>query len=834
MQRLVWQNSNGDEINLTSGNYGITNWEGFANTSLNIQSQQVPFQDGGVFLDALMEQRELSVTLAMYDGGNLETRYRMRRELMHILNPKLGEGYLIYTNDFISKRIKCVAQIPLFETHNSNDSGTPKASLAWTACDPYWEDLEETEVFISKLNKPVIINNGDVNVPIKAVLNSQGITNLSLYNQTNGKNVSIENNSHFQILINTENGNKSVLGGNVVIDLQTVTKRLTAKYQNENTIYFGTQNGMVIKTTDNFKTIDWVKSVSQYPIIQIYKHDTKYFICCSEILEFQTGDLSACEMYVTEDFETFTKYDNEGRKIFYSELFEKYVIASSGNVVTFRNDDLSLAETINFTGSPIMMDVCETNEAVYCIDSMGYAHRFTTPTNYETISNNIIKMQSKFITCCVGDGDYVLFGSKQQFCIYKNGVGASFISGGIRAEKDSYYGGVIIDGRILVKAGVIQTEADNLIHDPYIYYYDEYKYLYVGSLEFSRTRDLKVYEIIKNGQISLSLSESCLGILEEDIIYSYVGVIYKTKDFKIAEIVGSNGVRTRGVGVFNKDNNKCMILGVDSTGHYIKYYETDWELKRFTPDVYVYFSLPAIFSEYLQTVITRLYYQSERICVYDKINNNLISISQKASSSIVHWICEKGKYLYFGSNLSRITCVDLDHLTESEYKTEIITGISAEGINGGIYIADVNYFLVWDTSGNIYRSLNVSDWDSVNICNSQINKCFWCKEYNTLVVLTDDDGVYFVNIDTFEKKHILTVENEESFIDGVYYKGSLYLVSDFAVYKSNISFSDNIINKITDDSDLGLNLEVGNNLLDYSGNKDFSVIVKYRQKYIGV
>ena len=122
MQRLVWQNSNGDEINLTSGNYGITNWEGFANTTLNIQSQQVPFQDGGVFLDALMEQRELSVTLAMYDGGNLEERYRMRRELVHALNPKLGEGYLIYTNDFISKRIKCVAQIPLFETHNSNDS----------------------------------------------------------------------------------------------------------------------------------------------------------------------------------------------------------------------------------------------------------------------------------------------------------------------------------------------------------------------------------------------------------------------------------------------------------------------------------------------------------------------------------------------------------------------------------------------------------------------------------------------------------------------------------------------------------------------------------------
>ena len=106
MQKLVWRNSNGDEIDLTKAPYGITNWEGFSNTSLNIQSQQVPFQDGGVFLDALMEQRELSVTLAIQDNNNLENRYKYRRELIHILNPKLGEGYLIYTNDFISKRIK--------------------------------------------------------------------------------------------------------------------------------------------------------------------------------------------------------------------------------------------------------------------------------------------------------------------------------------------------------------------------------------------------------------------------------------------------------------------------------------------------------------------------------------------------------------------------------------------------------------------------------------------------------------------------------------------------------------------------------------------------------
>ena len=105
MQKLVWQNANGVELDLTSGNYGITEWEGFSNASLNVQTQTVPFQDGAVYLDALVEQRELSVTRAMQDNNNLELRYQQRREIISALNPKLGEGYLIYTNDFISKRI---------------------------------------------------------------------------------------------------------------------------------------------------------------------------------------------------------------------------------------------------------------------------------------------------------------------------------------------------------------------------------------------------------------------------------------------------------------------------------------------------------------------------------------------------------------------------------------------------------------------------------------------------------------------------------------------------------------------------------------------------------
>ena len=216
MQKLVWQNANGVELDLTSGNYGITEWEGFSNASLNIQSQQVPFQDGGVFLDALIEQRELSVTLAMQDNNNLELRYQQRRELISALNPKLGEGYLIYTNDYTSKRIKCVAQIPLFETHNSDTVGTPKASLSWTACEPYWEDLEETVVEINENITTLtnIVNNGDIPVGMQIdIINNQYNTKRIVVDKEGEK---IELNSFYafprEIKIDTRTGKKSVTG----------------------------------------------------------------------------------------------------------------------------------------------------------------------------------------------------------------------------------------------------------------------------------------------------------------------------------------------------------------------------------------------------------------------------------------------------------------------------------------------------------------------------------------------------------------------------------------------------------------------------------------------
>ena len=211
MQRLIWTNAKGDSINLTSGNFGITNWEGFANSPLNIQSQQVPFEDGSVFLDGLIENRELSVTLALNDDGDLEKRYRLRRGLIKKLNPKLGEGYLIYTNDFISKRIKCIAQIPIPENHNSNDTGTPKFNLSWTACNPYWEDLEETQVYFGIQTHPEIQNNGDVPAQMKIDFFSNEVSDPKLTRENDNTFIKFNGELTENLLINTNVGQKEAV-----------------------------------------------------------------------------------------------------------------------------------------------------------------------------------------------------------------------------------------------------------------------------------------------------------------------------------------------------------------------------------------------------------------------------------------------------------------------------------------------------------------------------------------------------------------------------------------------------------------------------------------------
>lgn len=297
MQKLVFRNANGIELDLTTDPFGITEWEGFSANDLNIQSQQVPFQDGSVFLDALLGQRELSVTVAMQDNNNLETRYRLRREMISKLNPKLGEGVLIYTNDYLSKQIHVIPQLPVFENHNSNDSGTPKVSCSFTACNPYWEDLEDTVVNLSLSQVAVIENQGDVPAQVEIEMYGNAV-NPKITNMTNGKKIEYQNQLDMPLYINTGIGVKEVSTETVSFEYNQFKGYIWGVYYvEEQNIFIALSEDCLLYSVDGNNWENHMFGFGVFCLKMIYVPALeKYIICCNDGKVLLSDDLYNWEL----------------------------------------------------------------------------------------------------------------------------------------------------------------------------------------------------------------------------------------------------------------------------------------------------------------------------------------------------------------------------------------------------------------------------------------------------------------------------------------------------------------------------------------------------------
>ena len=309
MQKLVFINGSGNEIDLTSGNFGITNWEGLSNVPLNIQTQQVPFEDGGVFLDALMEQREIEVTVAIYDGNNLELRYQKKRELISALNPKLGEGTLIYTNDYLSRQIKAVPQIPLFENKNSNDAGTLKASVAFSCPNPYWEDLEESEIEIGA-DPTLVVNDGDIPVGFELNVIPSDNNNIRFNSTQSEQKIEVDDNQlNYTFKVSTLEGKKIVERISYPIEEHEFTGLSTGDniepygivYSKELDLWIGVSSNHIYKSSDCINWTSVYTFTNPMNKIKAIWNGNKFFAFCHES--------STCYCVVSTDAENFIQTD---------------------------------------------------------------------------------------------------------------------------------------------------------------------------------------------------------------------------------------------------------------------------------------------------------------------------------------------------------------------------------------------------------------------------------------------------------------------------------------------------------------------------------------------
>ena len=364
MQKLRYVNGNGVEIDLTTGNYGITAISGLSNANLNLQTQQVPNNDGSVYIDSLLDNRPIDITVALNDDNNLEKRYRLRRELISALNPKLGEGYLYYKNDFLEKRIKVIPNPPIIKNKNSNEKGTVKASVSFTGCGVYWEDIVETHDTFKLGKRGYIENKGDIACDVDLEIITSGIKNPRIKNLTNGKQIKLMGNFNRNIHINTNTGNKTVYDEKYKFDVFGNSVMLySITYSSELNMFVTVgDEGIILTSNDG---INWTSRTSGI---------------ASRLYSITYN--SELNMFVTVGNEGIILTSNDGINwtsrtsgvnielmlITYSSELNMFVTVGGGGIILTSNDGINWVTTDNLGG--FFYSVIVKDRTIYAVGTL--------------------------------------------------------------------------------------------------------------------------------------------------------------------------------------------------------------------------------------------------------------------------------------------------------------------------------------------------------------------------------------------------------------------------------------------------------------------------------
>ncbi|MEI5909450.1 phage tail family protein [Bacillus spongiae] len=210
MEKLTFINSKGDTIIFEEKEpFLLQSIDGVEATDVTNQSQRVPFQDGEIPLDTLIEPRIISLTVMLLANSSAELK-DYRRKLISVLNPKLGEGRLLYENNGDVKEISAkIEQMLSFPSGKDNKGTNFQTTIFSFRCsNPYWTDETDTKASLAayreSLTLPftlpavlgvegesaVIFNDGDVDTPLEIELHGPSI-NPVIENKTTGKLIKV-------------------------------------------------------------------------------------------------------------------------------------------------------------------------------------------------------------------------------------------------------------------------------------------------------------------------------------------------------------------------------------------------------------------------------------------------------------------------------------------------------------------------------------------------------------------------------------------------------------------------------------------------------------------
>lgn len=225
--KITYINPRGDSVELSHrAPFFLNKIEGLGDVEANIQSQKAPKQDGSTHINAVLNERFISIELAI-----LQDYHANKQFLSRVFNPKLGEGLLIYENKGIKREIKAVSEhVPTFPDNRANPH---KMAMINLVCpNPFWlteEEVEQLVVWEGGLEFPlqlptffsqqsankakILLNEGDAETPISITFEGPATSPITVENKTTGEHITVKQDllAGEKLEINTAFGQKRVV-----------------------------------------------------------------------------------------------------------------------------------------------------------------------------------------------------------------------------------------------------------------------------------------------------------------------------------------------------------------------------------------------------------------------------------------------------------------------------------------------------------------------------------------------------------------------------------------------------------------------------------------------
>ena len=852
MQKLIFTNSKNESIDLTSAPFGIVEWEGFSNVDMEVQSQNVPFVDGSIYIDNLLNDRQLTVTIAIEDNGNLRKRYELRRELIRILNPKFGQGILRYKNNYLEKQIQCIADTPIFENHNSNDVGTVKASVTFTACQPYWEDLEDTVTFLSLTEQPVIINDGDVASQVRIDVEGQS-TNVRIKNVTTGSQIGLSGLINQPVKISTEFGKKTVKGS--VMNWRNVFggQLNDIASAGEISVIVGS-DGAILRSEDG---INWFSQIS--PTVENlncvdFSFAFNLFVACG----------ADGVIVYSEDGKTWHLGTNTSSKNINS------ISHSDTKMIAVGDDGTILTST---DGMNFVAMESPTTRTLYCIyyndavfvatgangtiltstDGSSWTSR-TSGTTYSIRSIAYNENTNEFLA--VGNEGLIIRSSNLQNWTVVTPLAYLTLNSVI--YNDNLNSFIIVGDYGTIITGLDEFTRTTLDEDKeiiFIGFIKEYSSMFIGGagvlysssnaedwLNILNLIDSQLHDVVYIADFALYIASSSSG----KIIISEDGDIWKVLDI---------GINVNLFSLTYNPNSKTLI-GVGTGGTIVRSFDgRNWEIVVNGIAPYKYFLLTGEY-EYLliddesKLIIAQndetgslykvCYCETQNLYVAVGFNGKIITSrdgsnwSERASGTneTLNDVVEKdGTIVAVGNNGTILYSYDaINWVSVNSSTNQNLNGVCSS------MVSKIK-FLTVGNNGAVLTSANGKDWREFNSgINVNLNSVCY-SEYFSQFVAVGNDGtiVTSVNGRTWNDSASGTSQSYESIIFSNALNRFIAVGSKGVIMNSYISEEQNLINRLSSNSDVNFSLEVGENVIRVScedGNP--RITIKFKNKYIGV